>query len=434
MENKYIFIDAFATWCGPCKMMDRTVYPNDTVGTFFNDKFISIKVQMDKTDHDNAFVQSWYRDADSISKKYMVEGYPTFIFLSPEGTIVHKDLGYKTVDGLITLGQTATTRGKVYDDPYKEYARLVADYKNGIKHYNRMPYMINTALKFADADLAKQLAKDYVDYASGLNENERYTKENIQLWASFDLGLQSKAFHLFYKDRDKIDQVMNEKGYSQNIVDNTIQKRIVDSFFRMQKGETTIITGEKVLNSEIMFMRLPVRKDGRIQPDFVEADWNRLKKMIRKKFNTEYAKRNVLTARMRWYHQHQNIIAALKIKFLQLEKFPPAVFDNGTALSINSAAWPAFLHVTDRKLLKKATQWMAKAVQQKPDDDALLDTYANLLYKTGRTQEAIQWEEKALSITNPIDTGQRKIYMNVIEKIKRGEPTYLEEGAIWRKK
>ena len=51
-ENKYIFLDCFATWCAPCKKMDLDVYTNDTVGSYFNEKFISVKVQMDKTKKD----------------------------------------------------------------------------------------------------------------------------------------------------------------------------------------------------------------------------------------------------------------------------------------------------------------------------------------------------------------------------------------------
>ena len=31
-ENKLIFIDAFTTWCGPCKRMAKDVFPDSTVG------------------------------------------------------------------------------------------------------------------------------------------------------------------------------------------------------------------------------------------------------------------------------------------------------------------------------------------------------------------------------------------------------------------
>ncbi|MDQ2721558.1 MAG: thioredoxin domain-containing protein [Bacteroidota bacterium] len=35
-ENKYIFVDCYTTWCGPCKQMDATVFPVEDVGNFFN--------------------------------------------------------------------------------------------------------------------------------------------------------------------------------------------------------------------------------------------------------------------------------------------------------------------------------------------------------------------------------------------------------------
>src|SRR5688500_3765008 len=51
-DNKYIFVDFYTTWCAPCKAMEKNVYPDTRVGDVMNDKFISVKVQMDKTDND----------------------------------------------------------------------------------------------------------------------------------------------------------------------------------------------------------------------------------------------------------------------------------------------------------------------------------------------------------------------------------------------
>ncbi|HEX4851960.1 MAG TPA: hypothetical protein VFV08_14190, partial [Puia sp.] len=79
--------------------------------------------------------------------------------------------------------------------------------------------------------------------------------------------------------------------------------------------------------------------------------------------------------------------------------------------------------------------WQGKLIEQWPDRHEMLDTYASLLYKLGRTEEAIQWEEKALSTIYSSEyyekNGLKKTYQKVIEQMKNSEPTYLEEGAIW---
>ncbi|WP_449435444.1 thioredoxin family protein [Pedobacter steynii] len=48
-ENKYILMDTYATWCGPCKQMSAETFPQKEAGDFINDKFVSVKVQMDQT-------------------------------------------------------------------------------------------------------------------------------------------------------------------------------------------------------------------------------------------------------------------------------------------------------------------------------------------------------------------------------------------------
>jgi thiol:disulfide interchange protein len=42
-EGKLIFMDAYASWCGPCKMMSNNVFPLDNVGAYFNDQFYQLK-------------------------------------------------------------------------------------------------------------------------------------------------------------------------------------------------------------------------------------------------------------------------------------------------------------------------------------------------------------------------------------------------------
>ena len=92
-ENKYIFIDCFTTWCGPCKYMAANVFPQQEVGDFFNAKFVRVKVQMDNTPGDADHIKSWYDDADKIAKDYSIMAYPTFLYFTPDGKLVHRVVG-----------------------------------------------------------------------------------------------------------------------------------------------------------------------------------------------------------------------------------------------------------------------------------------------------------------------------------------------------
>ena len=47
-ENKLVFIDFYTTWCGPCKMMMKNVFPQPKVGEYFNNKYVCIKLDAEK--------------------------------------------------------------------------------------------------------------------------------------------------------------------------------------------------------------------------------------------------------------------------------------------------------------------------------------------------------------------------------------------------
>jgi thioredoxin 1 len=40
-KKKIIFVDAYASWCGPCKMMDSKTFKDKEVADFFNENFIN---------------------------------------------------------------------------------------------------------------------------------------------------------------------------------------------------------------------------------------------------------------------------------------------------------------------------------------------------------------------------------------------------------
>src|SRR5689334_1945683 len=97
-ENKFLFVDCYATWCGPCKIMDKYVYTDDTIATFVKDNFIAIKLQFDSSKTDNDEVKKWYATARMMEKSYSVKEFPSFLFFSPGGELVNRDAGLEHKD------------------------------------------------------------------------------------------------------------------------------------------------------------------------------------------------------------------------------------------------------------------------------------------------------------------------------------------------
>lgn len=93
-KKKIIFIDAYASWCGPCKMLDRNTFSDASVGTYFNDKFINLKIDCEK-----------HPDGRKVASTYSVSAYPTLIWIDADGNLVKKEVGYKTPEQLLRAVQ-----------------------------------------------------------------------------------------------------------------------------------------------------------------------------------------------------------------------------------------------------------------------------------------------------------------------------------------
>lgn len=79
--NKLLFMDCYTSWCGPCKMMANTVFPQEKVGNFMNPKYVCLKVDMEKG------------EGPELGKKLQVTAYPTFIIFNAEGQELGRFLG-----------------------------------------------------------------------------------------------------------------------------------------------------------------------------------------------------------------------------------------------------------------------------------------------------------------------------------------------------
>ncbi|HWK08125.1 MAG TPA: thioredoxin fold domain-containing protein [Puia sp.] len=405
-EGKYIFVDCFATWCGPCKTMDKNVFPLEKVGDYINAKFISVKLQMDTSKQDNGKIRTRYADARFMMQQYKINAFPSFLFFSPGGRIVHRGLGLKNVDDFITLASAAC-------DSKKQYYTLLENYQQGKKEYAIMPYLANLARTIGDQNMSNSIAQDYINnYLMKLKEEELYTKENIEFISSFIQSSKGKSFSLFYKQPCKIDKLMNRKEFSQCVVDYIITKEEIDPKLWRNSNPKT-----------------PFRNS---------PNWNRITSIISKKFNSDYAERIVLNAKLKWLEYKKdwleyskNVVWKVE-KYGPYEKYAPSYVIFSVDWKFNANAWDLFQHCTDTSVLTKALAWCDSAIKITPGPNVeYFDTYANLLYKMGRIRDAITEEENAVKLEEENAAKDKripdKVYSETLTKIRKGEQTWPKQ-------
>ena len=110
-EDKIIFVDAFTTWCGPCKRMAASTFPDPAVGELFNQHFLSLKIDMEK------------EMGLEFRKKFPVNAYPTLFFIDADQKLIKQVVGAKSPADLIALGESIIAQ---YDRSTKYEAAYAA--------------------------------------------------------------------------------------------------------------------------------------------------------------------------------------------------------------------------------------------------------------------------------------------------------------------
>ncbi|NMD01023.1 MAG: thioredoxin family protein, partial [Bacteroidales bacterium] len=115
-QNKFIFIDCYTTWCGPCKWLAKNVFTNKEVGNFYNQNFINYSLDMEKG------------EGKDLQKQFGISAYPTLLFIDSKGNIQHRYVGACDTSTFIGVGKQAL-------DTINNFGSLLRKYQNG----NREP-------------------------------------------------------------------------------------------------------------------------------------------------------------------------------------------------------------------------------------------------------------------------------------------------------
>ena len=167
-ENKLIFMDCYADWCGPCKNMERNVFTQKAVGDFFNSNFICMKCNMEKNEAGRQ-----QRD------RFDVVAYPTLLFISKEGFVTQRRTGFASADTLIAFAKRAMASGQKSDEQL---------FANGKRDEAFLKNYLATMLGFHQADAVEDML------------NTLYNEQGVDILADADYW---KAFVKCYMHTDK---------------------------------------------------------------------------------------------------------------------------------------------------------------------------------------------------------------------------------------
>lgn len=279
------------------------------------------------------------------------------------------------------------------NDNDERYPELLKAFENGKRDSAFLRRLTLMALRKKDEDQVRTLSSAYVKGLKSL-----YTVQNLKLLQEITRSSRDTGFAIFSKNPEKTDAILGVNT-AKNIVLNIIFKEEIQDYV-------------KTVNDN--------------------PDWDAIGKKVITKYGP-FGEAIYLKAKATHYVNQKNDLRYFPALIEWITKYGSDISD----LALNNYAMEIFERSNKKEELEAAAQWQRAMIDKELELYAAgkldggywsaasflsgnIDTYANLLYKLGKKEEAMKWEKKALEVE------YNKDFTETLKKMERDEKTWPE--------
>jgi thioredoxin-related protein len=199
-----LFVDVYADWCGPCKMMDSEVFSDPAVTKYMEAHYLSVKV-----DGESDFGRIY-------AAEQKLEGYPSMFIFSDEGERISKIVGFTQVEEMLSSLKSVK-------EGYSKIKTYRARYQNGTLEAEEFADYITVLRDMGNQEEADKLAEEYVEQVMG----PKLSDNDIQVVAYY-MDMDDAWWADFSSDEDRLRRVLGEDYMlaMEQIYNNTLVKAV----------------------------------------------------------------------------------------------------------------------------------------------------------------------------------------------------------------
>ncbi|MBR8535801.1 thioredoxin family protein [Carboxylicivirga sediminis] len=404
-ENKVLFIDGYAVWCGPCKKMANTVFKDEEVGNYFDEHLVALKVDVERG------------EGPVIKEKYGITGLPGYVFIDGDDFVVYrfssampKDEFMKEVKKAVAYAQDKNSVGRMAEryEKEKDNEQFLLSYLGKLKESKSSDYMdilehylsIQTSIDESSKEMVTLLADHYKQIIFDGKADEiiqrNYGSDAWKLYVRKDIR---EIYQLIPRQ-----MVENTTNYAVAKKDTVILEMVFD-----RAANVGASVGEEQRERVYTYYYKSI------------GDGENYKRLVRDNIETYISE--IDAKRIRNFYQEVQKRKAEGDP--EAQSLRPISVRKSQMITMMVNDYAEF--VTSEKDKEDVVRWMKVAYYIIPGDYRTMSAYANILYLYGNDkEEAIKIKQQACEIAEKEDTKRVKGMQMDLELMKAGKSIVLK--------